>query len=135
VIGEVNSVWETPCAGGAAVAAGTTAESLGDQFAAMPAFITIEGLAPVTAFGADGYHVILEVPAGCANENAIVWSSPTWGERFYQAEGQVVEYWFLDVEGRTVMVEATRPAESTQEALAELEADLDAVLDTLVLTP
>jgi hypothetical protein len=135
-VGEVDQVWEAPCAGGTAVSAGTTAKALGDQFAAMPAFFTIEGLTPVTAFGHDGFHLVLEVPASCsASESYNVWSSPTWGERFYQVEGQIVEYWFLDVEGATVMVEATRPPESTQEPLMELEADLDTVLDTLVLTP
>jgi hypothetical protein len=47
-----------------------------------------------------------------------------------------VEYWFLDVEGTTVMVEATRPPETTdEEAATELNTDLDTVLDTLVITP
>jgi hypothetical protein len=33
------------------------------------------------------------------------------------------------------MVEATRPPESDEEIVTELTADLDTVLDTLVITP
>lgn len=133
---EVDQVWEAPCEGGASAPAGTTAKALGDQFAAMPEFITREGLAPVSAFGRDGYHLVLEVPGGCTDgESANVWTGGVWGERNYQAEGQIVEYWFLDVEGTTVMVEATRPPESSEEIVTELSAALDTLLETLVITP
>lgn len=131
---EVDRVWEAPCGGGASAPPGTTAKALGDQFAAMPEFITREGLTPASAFGRDGYHLILEVPGGCT-QGLNVWTSPVWGDRNYQAEGQIVEYWFLDVEGTTVMVEATRPPESSEEDVTELAAALDTVLDTLVITP
>lgn len=132
---EVAQVWETPCDGGTPVPAGTSAKALGDQFAAMPEFSTREGLAPISAFGHDGYHLAVEVPAGCNTGEQTVWSGGAWGERFYQAEGQVVEYWFLDVDGTTVMVEANRPPETGEDFVTELNADLDAVLDTLVITP
>jgi hypothetical protein len=132
---EVDRMWEAPCVGGTPVPAGTTAKALGDQFAGMPDFITREGLRSVSAFGRDGYHLVLEVPGGCTGDSSNVWTSPVWGERLYQEEGQIVEYWFLDVEGTTVMVEATRPPESDEEIAAELAADLDTVLDTLVITP
>jgi hypothetical protein len=134
MIVEVDRVWEAPCDGGASVPAGTAAKALGDQFAAMPEFITREGLTPVSAFGRDGYHLVLEVPGGCTGgEN--VWTGRVWGDRNYQAEGQIVEYWFLDVEGTTVMVEATRPPESGEENVTELTDALDTLLDTLVVTP
>jgi hypothetical protein len=132
---EIDWVWESPCGGGAPVRPGATAEALGDQFAAMPGFVTREGLAPVSAFGRDGYHLVLQVPQSCTTDSSYVWSSPVWGERLYQEEGQIVEYWFLDVEGSTVMVEATRPPESDEEIVTELTADLNTVLDTLVITP
>jgi len=136
MVGELDEVWEAPCAGGASAPAGTTAKAMGDQFAAMPGFITREGLTPVSAFGRDGYHLVLEVPGGCtASETYNVWRSTNWGERYYQVEGQIVEYWFLDVEGTTVMVEATRPPETSGEIVTELTADLDTLLDTLVVTP
>lgn len=129
---EVDRVWEAPCgAENTPSPPGTTAEALGDQFAAMPEFTTLEGLAPVSAFGHDGYHLVLEVPAGCNTDTKNVWSGGAWGGRYYQAEGQVVEYWFLDVEGTTVMVEANSWPESSEEDVAELRA----VLDTLVITP
>jgi hypothetical protein len=132
---EIDWVWEAPCEGGTPVRPGATAEALGDQFAAMPGFVTREGLAPVSAFGRDGYHLVLQVPDSCTTDSSNIWSSPVWGERLYQEEGQIVEYWFLDVEGTTVMVEATRPPESDEEIVTELMADLDTVLDTLVITP
>lgn len=128
---EVDRVWEAPCDGGVSAPAGTTAKALGDQFAAMPDFITREGLTPVSAFGRDGYHLVLEVPGGCTGGSSSVWTSPVWGERYYEAEGQIVEYWFLDVEGTTVMVEANRVPESSEEDVAELRA----ALDSLVITP
>lgn len=128
---EVDQVWETPCDGGAAVPAGTTAKALGDQFAAMPEFTTREGLAPISAFGHDGYHLVLEVPADCNAGEQSVWTGGAWGDRYYQAEGQIVEYWFLDVDGTTVMVEANSLPESTEEDVAELRA----VLDSLIVTP
>jgi hypothetical protein len=132
---EIDRVWETPCVGGAPVRPGATAEALGAQFAAMPGFVTREGLAPVSAFGRDGYHLVLQVPQSCTTDSSNVWSSPVWGERLYQVEGQIVEYWFLDVDGTTVMVEATRPPDSGEEIVTELTADLNTVLDTLVITP
>jgi hypothetical protein len=140
LIDEVNQVWEDACAARQAAApAGTTAQALGNQFAAMTAFITIEGLSPVTAFGQEGYHLVVEVPADCVVASNVtddmVWDGEVFGERYYQAEGQVVEFWFLHVEGTTVMVEATRPPESNEEIVTELNADLDTLLDTLVITP
>jgi len=127
---EVDRVWEAPCGAETPPSPpGTTAKALGDQFAAMPEFTTLEGLAPVSAFGRDGYHLVLEVPAGCTDGN--VWDSPAWGERYYQAEGQIVEYWFMDVEGTTVMVEANSFPESSEGDVAELRA----ALDSLIVTP
>ena len=132
---EVEWVSETPCLGGAVAPPGATAKALGDQFAALRGFITREGLAPVSAFGHDGYHLVLEVPADCNFDTSGVWAAGAWGDRFYQAEGQVVEYWFLDVEGTTVMVEATRPPETGEDIVTELNTDLDTVLHSLVITP
>jgi hypothetical protein len=126
---EVDRVWEAPCDGGATLAAGTTTAELADQFATN-GFSVREAVAPVNAFGHNGHHVILEVPAGCAGSAFNVWGGPTW-ERYYQAEGQIVEYWFLDVEGTTVMVEASWFPESSEEDVAEQRA----LLDTLVVTP
>lgn len=132
---EVEQLSEDPCEFSPYVAPGTSAKALGDQFAAMPKFITREGLAPVSAFGREGYHLVLEVPAACNNGDQNIWAGGAWGEQYYPEEGQIVEYWFLDVDGTTVMVEATRPPETGEEVVTELNVELDAVLDTLVLTP
>lgn len=130
---QVDRVWEAPCDGGASAPAGTSAKALADQFAAMPGFTTREGLTPVSAFGRDGYHLVLEVRVNCAGNDPNVWSSPAFfaTDRSYGL-GDIVEYWFLDVEGTPVMVEATQwSSVSTEEEVAGLRA----VLDTLVITP
>jgi hypothetical protein len=130
---QVDRVWEAPCDGGASASAGTSAKALADQFAAMSGFTTREGLTPVTAFGQDGYHLVLELPVNCAGNDPNVWSSPAFfaTDRSY-GQGDIVEYWFLDVAGTPVMVEATQWSSlPTEEEVAELRA----VLDTLVITP
>ena len=133
LVTEVDQVWESACiAGSTPQAAATTAEALANQFVATG--LTITGaLAPVSAFGHEGYHLSTVVPAGCHSDEARnVWTGvANWGGRYYQDEGQIVEYWFLDVEGTPVMVEASSFPETSEEDLAELEA----VLDTLVITP
>ena len=133
---EVDEVYSQPCVpGDAPVAAGSTASDLANQFAAN-GFTVREALEPVNAFGHEGHHLVTEVPAGCSSEEVQVWNGGGlngggWGGRYYQADGQVVEDWFLDVEGTPVMVEATWFPESPDEDVAELRA----VLDTLVITP
>ena len=113
--------------------AGTSAKALADQFAAMSGVITREALTPVSAFGHDGYHLVFEVPGDCPDDRPGGWSSPAFfvTDRTY-GDGNIVEYWFLDVEGNPVMVEATQWSSPPNE---EAEAELRAVLDTLVITP
>lgn len=132
MVAEVSQVWSHVCGGGGTPQpAGTSAESLANQFAAA-GFTVREAVSPVTAFGQSGYHLLIELPPGCVAGNSHeVWVGPNWGERYYQAEGQMVEYWFLDVEGTPVMVEASVAAVTSDQDVAELQA----ILDTLVITP
>jgi hypothetical protein len=60
-----------------------------------------------------------------------VWYGGAFQGRYYQGSGQVLEYWFLNVEGTPVMVEATWFPDSPAEDVAELRE----VLDTLAITP
>jgi hypothetical protein len=130
MIVEVDQVWSPACEAPAPIAAGTTADALANQFAANGLTIQ-DALAPVKAFGHDGHHLVVEMPAGCTGEPFFVWEGPTFG-RFYQTPGQVVEYWFVDVEDTPVMVEASWfPGSSPEEDVTELRE----VLDTLVITP
>jgi hypothetical protein len=124
---ELDTVWTEACAGGNAQPAGSTAQAIAEQFAGA-GFIVREAVAPIQAFGQAGYHLVVELPAGCDGRD--VWQGPTFG-RTYQREGQVLEYYFLDVEGTPVMVEATWFPDSSDGDIAELQA----VLDTLVITP
>ena len=125
---QVDQVWSPACGGDEPLPAGATAEALANQVAAA-GFTIREALAPVTAFGHDGHHLAIET-TGCVGDQSPVWQGPTFG-RFYQAPGQVVNYWFLDVEGTPVMIESASFASSPEEDVAELRA----VLDTLVITP
>jgi hypothetical protein len=141
---EVDEVASPGCHNTEWVPAGATAESLADQFATLPGLVIQVGLAPVTAFGHEGYHMVVTVPdegyvdaqgfGGCEGDGLFDgWMAPVWGHRLYQAPGQMLEFWFLDVEGapNPIMVEAaTFPTSSD-----DLRAELEAVLDTLVITP
>jgi hypothetical protein len=129
MVAEVDKVWSPVCGGGAPQAAGTSAEDLANQFAAA-GFTVQEAVSSVNAFGQSGYHLMIEIPPGCVSgDTHSVWEGPNFGERYYKAAGQVVEYWFLDVEGTPVMIEAS--ASSGEADVSELHA----VLDTLVITP
>jgi hypothetical protein len=130
---EVDEVFTPVCPiGQASVAAGPTAEDLANQVAAS-GFTVREALTPVNAFAHVGHHLVREVPEECAGDppKAWAWTGGGWQGRYYQAHGQVVEDWFLDVEGTPVMVEATWFPGSPEEDVAELRA----LVDTLVITP
>ena len=130
---EVDEVWSSLCESPvpAAMAAETTAANLANQFATNGLTVR-EALAPVNAFGQNGYHLVGEVPAGCGGEVKPAWAGPAFeGYRWYDSP-EMVEYWFFDVEGTPVMIEASwLPGTSPEEDVAELEA----MLDTLVITP
>jgi hypothetical protein len=128
---EPYEVYTTACnSGDGPVAPESTAEGLANQFATN-GFIVREAVAPVNAFGYNGHKLVLEVPAGCDDEADRVWSGGVFEGRYYQGSGQVLEYWFLDVEGTPIMVEATWFLDTPAEAIAELRE----VLDSLVITP
>jgi hypothetical protein len=129
---EVDTAGAPSCGGvpGMEIAA-TSAEGLANQFAAA-GFTIREAVTSVSAFGRNGYHLVVEVPPGCDSSANVAWRGPTFGGRYYhQSPGQMVEYWILDVEGTPVLVEASWRAENTEEDLAPLRA----ALDTLVITP
>jgi hypothetical protein len=130
------------------VPAAHTAEELAGQFATLPGFIIRQAVAPVVAFGQEGYHMVVEVPdegfsangfSDCEGDGefdgwyatAYASDEPLTRDRYYQAPGQTLELWFVDVEGTPVVVEATTFPTSPAEDVAELEA----ILDTLVITP
>jgi hypothetical protein len=101
----------------------STAADLADAFGASGLMVR-EAPAPVSAFGHDGDHVVIEVPKGCANASGWQWN-------IFLQPGDVLEAWIFDMDGHILMVEANWLAESPEEDLAELRA----VVDTLVLTP
>jgi hypothetical protein len=132
MIVEVDEVYTTVCemSGRAPIAAESTVAGLADQFASN-GFIVLEPVTPVSAFGYEGLKLVMAVPAGCADGLDQAWNGGLFQGRYYQGDGQVLEYYFLDVEGTSVMVEASWFPGSSDEDIAELRD----VLDTLVITP
>ena len=100
----------------------STAADLADGFAAS-GFTIREAPGPVSAFGHDGYHVVVEVPQEC--DCALGWQ---WN--IFLRPGDVMEAWIFDIDGHIVLVEAMWRSESPG-----IPAELEAVIDTLVLTP
>jgi hypothetical protein len=113
---------------GVPVAAGSTATDLADGFAAS-GFTVLEAPAPVTAFGQDGYHVVVQVPEGCqfgGERTQHRWIYP----------GDVMEIWSFEIDGSLVMIEAlwlTRGPGMVVPAEDERLTALRGVIDSLEL--
>jgi hypothetical protein len=109
-------------------AAEFTAADLADEFAAN-GFSVREAPAPVSAFGHDGYHVVVEVPEGCDDAVGFQYNA-------FAFPGDVIEAWLFDIDGQIVIVEANWKTEATDLTASPEEdvAELRAVIDTVVLT-
>jgi hypothetical protein len=127
--------------------AGDTAEEIAAHLADIDEFITREPLTEVTAYGYDGYHLVLEIPdgdyyqpgqgfTGCDDPNNQGghsfdgWEGPTFS-RYYQRPGQIIESWVLDVDGIPLLIETSQFPDSPQNDIAELQD----VLDSIAITP
>lgn len=119
---------------------GPTALDLATALAEIEDFPIQTAPTEVTAFGYDGYHLVLEVPdtgyepgqefAGCVDGYFDGYQGPTIG-RYYQGPGQVVEFWAFDVEGFPLLIEATWFPDSPAEDVEQLQA----ILDSIVIRP
>lgn len=95
-------------------------------------------------FGYEGKHLIVQVPAdiefdpargfvGCNESSFFGWRAGEIGRpegvltRYYQAPGQRLEFWVLDVEGTVLLIERSSYEDSPPEHVAEL----DSLIDTL----
>jgi hypothetical protein len=133
----VSQVASPACDSTVWVPVGDTAEDLAFALAGIGDFITQVAPTPGTAFGYDGYHLILEVPdlgnevgdafTACDDEYFDGYEGPTIS-RYYQGPNQVIEFWVLDVGGTPLVIETTWFPDSTPEDLAELQAILDSVV-------
>jgi hypothetical protein len=132
MVAEVDYVGAPACGDSMALLpAGSSAEDLANQLASA-GFTVQEAVTPVSAFGQNGYHLVVEVPPECSGGANMAWRGPTFGGRLYnESPGQMVEYWLLDVDGTPVMVEASWMASFSDEDVAPLRA----AIDTLVMTP
>lgn len=128
----VTTVASSACDATTWVALGDTAEDLASGLAQIGDFVTQLAPTTVSAYGYDGYHLVLEVPdqegfVGCDDGYFDGYEGPTIG-RYYQGPNQVVEFWALDVEGTPLLIEATWFPDSPAEDVAQLRAILDSVL-------
>ena len=118
---------------GSPLPSGSTATDLADGFAAS-GFVVREAPAPVSAFGQDGYRVVIEVPAGCefgGDPGFTHYTGPL--AHLAVSTGDVIEVWAFDMDGDIVMVEAlwNQGYPTVEVDLAEMRA----VIDSLVLLP
>jgi len=51
--------------------------------------------------------------------------------RYFQAPGDIVEFWVIDVGGTPLLIETDRFPDSPEEDVAQLQA----ILDSIVITP
>jgi len=123
---------------GTPLPAGSTAQDLAAGLAAS-GFIVREEPTPVTAFGSkEGYHVAIEVPAGCefGGDPGITHDDGPLSHLSI-GPGDMIEAWSFDWDGQVVMIEALwlvseRGVAGVPEGVV---ADLRRVIDTLVLVP
>ena len=136
----IDTVASAACNGTAWVPAGDTAEELALGLSKIEDFVAKEPLEAVSAYGYDGYHLVLEVPdlgseigeefVGCDDGYFDGYEGPTIS-RCYQAPHQVVEFWSLDVDGTPLLIETTWFPDTPAEDLDQLQA----ILDSVVITP
>ena len=69
-------------------------------------FTIHEAVGPGQCLRPDGYHLWSRSLPGALGASHSVWTGADWPSATTTIEGQVVEYWFLDVEDTPVMVEA-----------------------------
>jgi hypothetical protein len=65
----------------------------------------------------DEYHV-----EGCDDGNFLSWLGRTGGTRYQQVGGQIDQLWILDVDGRTVVIDASYAPDAPQRIRDELAA-------------
>jgi hypothetical protein len=144
IVSRIDDVASPGCDDTEWVAAADTVEEVAGQFATLPGLAIRQAVAPIVAFGYEGYYMAARVPSDIEPDSGIggshppcgdgyfqVWRGPVWQDRLYQAPNQMLEFWFLDVDGTPILVEASSFRTSSEQDLAALQS----VLDTLVITP
>jgi hypothetical protein len=100
--------------------------------------------APVTLAGYDGKYIEWSVPAdrvvtgdadfeGCddpgnGHQDFVSWLGDQAGERYQQVAGQVDRLWILDVQGQTVVVDATYSPDTSEADRDELGQIVESLL-------
>ena len=123
---------------------GPTVDDLAEGLAALPPFEVTSPPTDVTAFGYSGKQLEIRVPldqpsegseafTGCGDEFLKSWIAPPLSFAFngYVAPGDTEEFWILDVDGTRLVISAL----TTANASAELVAERQAILDSIVIRP
>lgn len=124
---------------------GPSVDDLAAGIAALPPFEVTAPPTDVTAFGYAGKHVAIRVPfdqpssgfemfTGCGSQLLKSWIAPghvSFAFNGYTAPGDTEEFWILDVEGTRLIISALASANAS----AELVAERQAVLDSVVIIP
>ena len=87
---------------------------------------------PVTIRGSDGLHLRMRVPddldiTQCWNGEFHFWSAIPIGGRYEQDAGRIDELWILDVDGRTLVIDAAYFPTTSATDRAELMAIVESV--------
>ena len=127
----VESVYEDPCTrAGGAVDPGPSVQDLADALGRQRITDTTEPV-PVTLDGHDGLYLELTFPAEmdfgpCLEPELYVWEADDRvGARWEDILGVVDSYWILDVDGRRVVLAASRVPQLPESGVAELKGILE----------
>lgn len=124
---------------------GPSVDDLATGLAALPPFEVTSPPTDVTAFGYAGKHLEIRVPldhpsegferfTGCGDHLLKSWIAPghvSFAFNGYTAPGDTEEFWILDVDGARLVVAALTSANAS----AELVAERQAILDSIVIIP
>lgn len=137
--GAVNEVASAACNGTQWIPVGDTAEDLSSALSEIEDFTVEDGPDTVSAFGYDGYHLVLETTdvgfdgsnfTGCDDGYFDSYQGPTMAPWYFAPE-QFAEFWALDVEGTSLLIEANWYATTPAGDIDKLRA----VLDTITIRP
>jgi hypothetical protein len=140
-IADLSEVVADPCLDHSWTDPGPGVEVLAAALAALPAFDVSEPPSAASLAGFAGRHLQLRVPAiahepdrgflDCVGNRFYGWRGDTAHrrilERYYQAPGNLADFWILDVEGTRLLIETVKFADSPADDLAELQAILDSI--------
>ena len=131
----IDGVYSDPCGGLAAPPVSPSAADLADAVATLAGTELVAGPTDVTVGGRAAKHVEITIPEdiGCAPSEFRLWyddvtcdgAAPCW--RWASSLGETNSVWIVEVDGKHVWIEA----ETYKEATPEIQAEVQAIIDSL----